>query len=222
MAFVPAAPLGAPPPRAAALTATRRPLQSAGVSSCHRVIRPRAALENETGEKRSILSSIDNLLGGLLNLGGKNKVDLNASTDVPVDDTDVPVRKRGVRMGGSRVGRGSWFERRTACCPCVLDDGAESGCGVGDESASCTVQVSRTCWGSTCCLVANRVAVMLVWDNGCPGLSLTRLPDHSTHVHLTGRSCVRVCCCPSRSFFLERSQPLTCGRVSKRAEVSTF
>ncbi|GAB0495574.1 hypothetical protein MMPV_009459 [Pyropia vietnamensis] len=90
MAFVPAAPLGAPPPRAAVLAATRRPLPSAGLPSCHRVIRPCAALENETGEKRSILSSIDNLLGGLFNLGGKNKVDSNASADVPVDDASVP------------------------------------------------------------------------------------------------------------------------------------
>lgn len=95
MAFVPTAPLGTPPPRAAALATARRALPSAGASSCRRVIRPCAALESETGEKRSILSSIDSLLGGLLNLGGGNKVDSDAPATLPVDDVDVPVRERG-------------------------------------------------------------------------------------------------------------------------------
>lgn len=63
----------------------------ASSSSCRRVTRPCAALESETGGKRSSLrSSIDSLLGGLLNLGGGNKVDPSAPADVPVDDTDVP------------------------------------------------------------------------------------------------------------------------------------
>lgn len=137
MAFVPIASLCAPPPRAAALAAARRVLPPAGASSCRRVMRPRAALENETGEKRSILSSIDNLLGGLLNLGGGNKVDPNAPANVPVDDADVPVRECG-GGGGGVEGR----VERLICGACGMlphtpigrgENNGGGGKGVGDD-----------------------------------------------------------------------------------------
>jgi len=51
------------------------------------------AVDKGTSEKQSILSSIDGLLGGLLNLGGGNKVDTAAAPAADaVDDAAVPVR----------------------------------------------------------------------------------------------------------------------------------
>eukprot|EP00168_Porphyra_purpurea_P012574 TRINITY_DN3337_c0_g1_i2.p1 TRINITY_DN3337_c0_g1~~TRINITY_DN3337_c0_g1_i2.p1 ORF type:complete len:194 (+),score=59.09 TRINITY_DN3337_c0_g1_i2:235-816(+) len=71
------------------------------------------AVEEGTTEKRSILSSIDGLLGGLLNLGGGNKVDTaSPGAADAVDDADVPEllsgevssidMRAGVQSGGGQ------------------------------------------------------------------------------------------------------------------------
>jgi len=96
MAFLPVVPIGAPPKAAALPTARSPPGRSGGATpagAARRSLRPRMAVDKGTSEKQSILSSIDGLLGGLLNLGGGNKVDTAAAPAADaVDDAAVPVR----------------------------------------------------------------------------------------------------------------------------------
>jgi len=132
MAFLPVAPLGAPPKAAALLAARSPPGRSGGAAPtgvARRSLRPRMTVDKGTSEKQSILSSIDGLLGGLLNLGGGNKVDTAAAPAADaVDNADVPVR---------------WVARVWACPRAALMPvGSEGGWGAGNGG-----RIANRRWG---------------------------------------------------------------------------